>query len=158
MSVCGNPCQGQLGSVSSSESQQQTLGNSQYYGTPRQSETTSVGAQGTYSSYRPGSIPMGLYALQRENVFPERPDQPECQFYMKTGDCKYGAMCRFHHPRERLIPAPNCALSPLGLPLRPVSDIDHFYFFSCFFDVGFCIYSLCRVLVFSCSTTTKIFL
>ncbi|RWR87115.1 zinc finger protein [Cinnamomum micranthum f. kanehirae] len=118
---------GQLGSVSSSESQQQTLGNSQYYGTPRQSETASVGAQGTYSSYRPGSIPMGLYALQRENVFPERPDQPECQFYMKTGDCKYGAMCRFHHPRERLIPAPNCALSPLGLPLRPGEPLCVFY-------------------------------
>ncbi|KAE8706504.1 hypothetical protein F3Y22_tig00110392pilonHSYRG00097 [Hibiscus syriacus] len=35
-----------------------------------------------------------VYALQRENVFPERPGQPECQFYMKTGDCKFGAVCR----------------------------------------------------------------
>ncbi|KAF9603945.1 hypothetical protein IFM89_039165 [Coptis chinensis] len=26
----------------------------------------------------------------------------------------------FHHPRERLIPVPNCLLSPLGLPLCPV--------------------------------------
>lgn len=60
-------------------------------------------------------------ALQRENVFPERPGQPECQFYMKTGDCKFGAVCRFHHPRERVIPAPDCILSPIGLPLRQVS-------------------------------------
>ena len=59
--------------------------------------------------------------MQRENVFPERLGQPECQFYMKTGDCKFGAVCRFHHPRERLIPAPDCVLSQIGLPLRPVS-------------------------------------
>jgi len=73
-----------------------------------------------FSSYQAGSVPVGLYAVQRENVFPERPDQPECQSYMKTGDCKFGAVCKFHHPRERIIPTPNCALSPLGLPLRPV--------------------------------------
>ncbi|KAL5992082.1 hypothetical protein ACLOJK_012996, partial [Asimina triloba] len=80
---------GQMGSVSSSESQPQTLGSSQYYGTSRQSETVSAGAQGTFPSYRSGSVPMGPYALQREHMFPERPDQPECQFYMKTGDCKF---------------------------------------------------------------------
>ncbi|XP_058093328.1 zinc finger CCCH domain-containing protein ZFN-like isoform X1 [Magnolia sinica] len=121
-----NTYPGQMGSVSSSESQQQTLGTSQYYGTSRQSET-SAGFQGTFSSYRSGSVPIGLYALQRENVFPERPDQPECQFYMKTGDCKFGAVCRFHHPRERLIPAPNCVLSPMGLPLRPGEPLCIFY-------------------------------
>lgn len=66
---------------------------------------------------------MGQYPLQRDSIFPERPGEPECQFYMKTGDCKFGAVCRFHHPRERLIPAPNCVLSPLGLPLRPVNEL-----------------------------------
>ncbi|XP_019051869.1 PREDICTED: zinc finger CCCH domain-containing protein ZFN-like isoform X2 [Nelumbo nucifera] len=116
-----------LGSVSSSESQQQTVVSSQFYGTSRQSDTTSVGVQGTFPSYRSGSVPVGLYALQRESVFPERPDQPECQFYMKTGDCKFGAVCRFHHPRERLIPVPNCVLSPLGLPLRPGEPLCIFY-------------------------------
>ncbi|XP_077250281.1 zinc finger CCCH domain-containing protein ZFN-like isoform X2 [Tasmannia lanceolata] len=114
-----NAYPGQLGSGSPSERQQHTLGTSQFYGTSQQSETTSAGGQGTFPSYRSGSVPVGLYALQRENVFPDRPDQPECQFYMKTGDCKFGAVCRFHHPRERLIPVPNCVLSPLGLPLRP---------------------------------------
>lgn len=119
--------QGQ-GSLSSPESQQQqTGGNSQIYGTSRQSNEAAaanlVGSQGAFSSYRSSgtSVPVGYYALQRENVFPERPGQPECQFYMKTGDCKFGAVCRFHHPRERLIPAPDCVLSPIGLPLRPVS-------------------------------------
>ena len=112
--------QGQLRSVSSSESQQQAPGTVQIYGSSRPSET-SAGAQGIVSSYQSSSIPMGQYALQMDNVFPERPDQPECQFYMKTGDCKFGAACKFHHPKERLVPAPNCVLSPLGLPLRPVS-------------------------------------
>lgn len=121
--------QGQLGSVSSSETQQQPVGNSQIYGTSRQGEPANAGSQGTFSPFRSGSVPVGYYALQRENVFPERPGQPECQFYMKTGDCKFGAVCRFHHPSERLIPAPDCVLSPIGLPLRPVSYtiIAHFY-------------------------------
>lgn len=110
--------QGQLGS---SPESQQTTGSAPFYNPSHQGET-SGGAQGKFSSYRPSSVAMGLYtAIPRENVFPDRPGQPECQFYMKTGDCKFGAVCRFHHPRERSIPAPNCVLSPLGLPLRPVS-------------------------------------
>ncbi|XP_044482327.1 zinc finger CCCH domain-containing protein ZFN-like isoform X2 [Mangifera indica] len=114
-----NAYSGQLGSVASSENPQQTVGNNQIYGTSRQSEPATSTA-GQYSAYRSGSVPVGFYALQREHVFPERPGQPECQFYMKTGDCKFGAVCRFHHPRERLPPVPDCVLSPIGLPLRPV--------------------------------------
>lgn len=110
-----------MGSVSPSESQQQTAGNNQVYGASRSSDPATMGSQGVTSPYRQASGPMGYYALQGENVFPERPGQPECQFYMKTGDCKFGAVCRFHHPRERLIPPPDCLLSPIGLPLRPVS-------------------------------------
>ncbi|XP_073013236.1 zinc finger CCCH domain-containing protein ZFN-like isoform X1 [Typha latifolia] len=121
-----NPYHGQLGS-SSPEGQQQTPGTSQYYGLSRQNETPGVGAQEVFSSYQSGSVPMGVYAVQRENIFPERPDQPECQFYMKTGDCKFGAVCRFHHPKERLMPIPDCALSPLGLPLRPGEPLCVFY-------------------------------
>lgn len=109
--------QGQIGSDSS----QQTMGNDQTYGTSRQGESENAGSLGAYSQLRSGSVPVGYYALQRENIFPERPDQPECQFYMKTGDCKFGAVCRFHHPCERKIPAPDCVLNPIGLPLRPVS-------------------------------------
>lgn len=121
-----NAYMGQVGSVSPSEGQH-TSGNSPVYGTARQSESAMSATQGTYSSYRSGSIPMGYYALQGDNVFPERPGQPECQYYMKTGDCKFGAVCRFHHPRERLIPAPDCLLSPLGLPLRPGEPLCIFY-------------------------------
>lgn len=60
-------------------------------------------------------------------IFPERPDEPVCQFYMKTGDCKFGAACRFHHPKERYFPPPTCLLTPLGLPLRPGEPMCIFY-------------------------------
>uniref|UniRef100_A0A804MJC7 C3H1-type domain-containing protein n=1 Tax=Zea mays TaxID=4577 RepID=A0A804MJC7_MAIZE len=112
---------------SSSDDQQRTPGAAQYYTGSRQSGTPGIGDRGMFSSYQAGSVPVGLYAVQTENVFPERPDQPECQFYMKTGDCKFGSVCKFHHPRERIIPTPNCALSPLGLPLRPGEPICSFY-------------------------------
>ena len=93
------------------------------YGTSRQNESATAGSQASFSQFPSESVPVGFYALPRENVFPERPGQPECQFYMKTGDCKFGAVCRFHHPRERVLPAPDCVLSPIGLPLRPVSYV-----------------------------------
>ncbi|RRT52743.1 hypothetical protein B296_00036874 [Ensete ventricosum] len=57
---------------------------------------------------------------QRGNIFPERPGQPECQFFMKTGDCKFGAKCKYHHPPGRRMPMTNVVLNALGLPLRPV--------------------------------------
>lgn len=114
--------QGQLGSVSSSNIQLKIPGISQMYETLPQSSTLSRASQGSFSPYRSSTVPLGFYALQRENLFPERPGQPDCQFYMKTGDCKFGAVCKFHHPRERLIPPPDCLLSPIGLPLRQVSN------------------------------------
>ncbi|KAG0503074.1 hypothetical protein HPP92_003146 [Vanilla planifolia] len=79
-----NTFTGQLGSASSSDSQQPNSGTSQFYGTPFQSETTASSST-SLSPLRLGSVPVRQYALQRDNIFPERPDEPECQFYMKTG-------------------------------------------------------------------------
>jgi Zinc finger C-x8-C-x5-C-x3-H type (and similar) len=79
-------------------------------------------------------------AMNLNNNLPERSDQPDCQHYMKTGSCKYGASCKYNHPKERnsLAQAPgqtqaqaqgqaqgmNAAgisgIGPLGFPLRPV--------------------------------------
>ncbi|KAJ3678299.1 hypothetical protein LUZ60_002102 [Juncus effusus] len=88
--------------------------------------------QGMVPYYSTGEASMTysppLNAIQRENiVFPERPDQPECQYYMKTGDCKFGTNCKFHHPKDRQVPSPDCILSPLGLPLRPGEPVCKFY-------------------------------
>lgn len=55
--------------------------------------------------------------------YPERPGEPECSFFIKTGDCKYRSNCKFHHPKSRMFRGkPNSfTLSDKGLPLRPVS-------------------------------------
>ncbi|XP_077215088.1 zinc finger CCCH domain-containing protein 3-like [Tasmannia lanceolata] len=59
--------------------------------------------------------------------FPERPDQPECQYYMRTGTCKFGQCCKYHHPKERSAALAMSTLGPLGLPLRPGQDVCTFY-------------------------------
>lgn len=53
--------------------------------------------------------------------FPERPGEPECSYFLKTGDCKFKSNCKFHHPKNRIARLPPCNLSDKGLPLRPVS-------------------------------------
>jgi hypothetical protein len=35
-----------------------------------------------------------------EPLFPVRPNEPMCQYYMKHGTCKFGQACRFHHPPQ----------------------------------------------------------
>ncbi|KAI3463662.1 hypothetical protein Pfo_020325 [Paulownia fortunei] len=57
--------------------------------------------------------------------YPERPGEPECSFFLKTGDCKFKSNCKFHHPKNRISKARanSCALNDKGLPLRPVSLI-----------------------------------
>eukprot|EP00210_Caulerpa_lentillifera_P007123 g6815.t1 len=54
--------------------------------------------------------------------FPKRPGSPICDFYQKTGFCKYHERCRFHHP-------PECAvrLNEDGLPVREGEPVCEFY-------------------------------
>ncbi|MQL80004.1 hypothetical protein Taro_012439 [Colocasia esculenta] len=79
--------------------------------------------------YQPVSPSAGLAgpssSHQREHLLPERHGQPECQYYMKTGDCKYGSTCKYHHPPEQSIPKASYFLNPMGLPLRPVCMFTH---------------------------------
>ncbi|XP_057753407.1 zinc finger CCCH domain-containing protein 43-like isoform X2 [Arachis stenosperma] len=51
--------------------------------------------------------------------FPERPGEPECSYFLKTGDCKFKSNCKFHHPKNRIATLPPCNLNDKGLPLRP---------------------------------------
>lgn len=34
-------------------------------------------------------------------LYPLRPDAEDCAYYMKTGNCKFGANCKFNHPPKR---------------------------------------------------------
>ncbi|GAA0144995.1 protein phosphatase [Lithospermum erythrorhizon] len=58
--------------------------------------------------------------------FPERPGQPECSYFLKTGDCKYKSNCKFHHPKSRVMKS-TPSLSDKGLPLRPDQAVCSFY-------------------------------
>ncbi|KAF3337409.1 zinc finger CCCH domain-containing protein 12-like protein [Carex littledalei] len=114
-----NAYAGQMLPVSSGDSSQQHSAAYHLY-SPNSGMTSHQGeASGSNHTASISVPPQYQSALHRENVFPEQPDQPECQYYMKTGDCKFGVTCKFHHPSERRIPPPDCLLSPLGLPLRP---------------------------------------
>ncbi|XP_057541170.1 zinc finger CCCH domain-containing protein 67-like isoform X2 [Amaranthus tricolor] len=95
--------------------------------------------------------------VMQSEEFPVRPGQPDCDLFMKTGDCKYRAACRYNHPvsrssklrlppllfkrpyskslngqypeqhRDRLSTSVQCALNETGLPLRPGSKICQSY-------------------------------
>ncbi|KAJ6832658.1 zinc finger CCCH domain-containing protein 8 [Iris pallida] len=81
-------------------------------------------------------------------VYPQRPGQLECDFYMKNGQCKFGANCKFHHPTDRFAPTgsvatqaqPNIKLTLAGLPRREGTVACPFYM-----KTGTCKYSVaCR--------------
>ncbi|KAF3795757.1 putative zinc finger CCCH domain-containing protein 9 [Nymphaea thermarum] len=53
--------------------------------------------------------------------YPERVGEPVCQYFLKTGTCKFGATCKFHHPKNgsrNTLP-----VNYLGYPLRPVGSL-----------------------------------
>jgi len=75
-----------------------------------------------------------LAALGGEEAqHPSRPGQPTCGFYMKTGTCKFGPMCRFDHPAGAggsgapAAAAGDAQLNSSGYPLRPGSTPCAFY-------------------------------
>ncbi|KAL1558438.1 zinc finger CCCH domain-containing protein 32-like isoform X1 [Salvia divinorum] len=80
---------------------------------------------GAYSHLPSSAGPSG--SIVQEQKFPERPGQPDCKYYMRTGDCKYGPSCRYNHTPDWAVSKSNCALSPLGLPLRPGTQACSFY-------------------------------
>lgn len=60
--------------------------------------------------------PLPSEPLVAPQVFPHRPGREICEFYMKTGRCKYGATCKFNHPPgvhwDVPASAPNTKLPP----------------------------------------------
>jgi hypothetical protein len=34
-------------------------------------------------------------------LYPERPGEADCSYYIRTGLCRFGATCRFNHPPNR---------------------------------------------------------
>ena len=54
--------------------------------------------------------------------FPHRPGQSLCDFYARTGFCKFGQGCKFDHPEQFAV-----CLNSLGLPLRDLEATCPFY-------------------------------
>ncbi|MBA0802547.1 hypothetical protein Gohar_012829 [Gossypium harknessii] len=98
---------------------QPAVGATSFYGLTQLSSSTPSHA-GPYLSLPSSMSPSS--GNQNNQTFPERPGEPECQYYLMTGDCKFGSSCRYHHPRDKVAPWTNCILSPMGLPLRSVCE------------------------------------
>lgn len=123
-----------ISTLSSPDGKQQ-LGTSTMYSSSHMTDSSSnrhmcgvlsPPVQGSSTAMEHAGFQFQVAAPQRE-TFPERPDQPQCQYYMKTGYCKYGTTCRYHHPKERVELSPCCMLSSQGLPLRPGQPTCPFY-------------------------------
>ncbi|CAN8260273.1 unnamed protein product [Cochlearia groenlandica] len=113
-----NPYQASLSPMPSSGTQQ-SIGTSSVYGMAPLSPSANA-YTGTYQYGDSSNI-------SKDQSFPQRPDQPECQYFMRTGDCKFGSSCRYHHPLDAVEPKTGVLLSSIGLPLRPgVAQCTHY--------------------------------
>ena len=45
-----------------------------------------------------GTDTSGTPTTMMVQFLPQRPDEPDCIYYLKNGRCKYGTTCRYHHP------------------------------------------------------------
>ncbi|TVU35948.1 hypothetical protein EJB05_17855 [Eragrostis curvula] len=89
------------------------------------------------ATFLPGfDIQAALVPVEPEPVvYPQRPGETVCDFYMKTGHCKYSEKCKFHHPIDRSAPRPNESWDPqqsvtitlAGLPRREGAEVCAFY-------------------------------
>lgn len=64
--------------------------------------------------------------------YPQRPGELECDFYMKTGICKFAERCKFHHPIDRAAHTAtgvkqNVKLTLAGLPRHEGQIICPYY-------------------------------
>ncbi|KAH7438215.1 hypothetical protein KP509_04G006200 [Ceratopteris richardii] len=99
---------------------------------------------GAYSSFS-GSLPnygvnlsgseFGLPTLSQTSIYPQRPGEPACSHYIKTGVCKFTSTCKFHHPLDRK--DPNVKVTLAGLPRREGEQACPFYM-----KTGTCKYGL----------------
>uniref|UniRef100_A0A0D6QVW3 C3H1-type domain-containing protein n=1 Tax=Araucaria cunninghamii TaxID=56994 RepID=A0A0D6QVW3_ARACU len=119
----------EAGPIASPDALHHGPGTGLFYGPRPQMDLMNPGIQSTLSSYSSGPLAIEFPSIsaQVENVFPERLGQSDCQFYMRTGTCKFGTTCKYHHPRDRNVSLTSCALSPIGLPLRPGASTCSFY-------------------------------
>ncbi|GLJ47160.1 hypothetical protein SUGI_0995670 [Cryptomeria japonica] len=109
----------------SSENKQHSIGID-FENNVKQLNDQATSTQGSvYSVSKPMPFASMVPAVQLQATiqncrFPERPGQPECQYYLKTGDCRFGDGCLYHHPKERFEQSTESMLNPTSLPVNYV--------------------------------------
>ncbi|KAK4775772.1 hypothetical protein SAY87_023733 [Trapa incisa] len=108
-----SPHQVPLSQVPSSGTQP-TTGSGSLYGITQLSPLAAA-YTGPFQSSLSSASP--LISAQKEQLLPERPGQPDCQHYLKTGDCKFGSSCKYHHPPDLITQNTNIILG--AAPFQP---------------------------------------
>ncbi|GAV71983.1 zf-CCCH domain-containing protein [Cephalotus follicularis] len=98
------------------------------------SSTGILGSNVVYNSRNPGESGTSGQGHLLSSSFPDRPDQPECRYFMNTGTCKYGPDCKYHHPKERIAQETTSTVSLLVLPSRPGQPV----------CVNYSMYGICK--------------
>ncbi|KAH7298975.1 hypothetical protein KP509_25G067600 [Ceratopteris richardii] len=96
-----------------------------------------AGFNANWTSYQNMGSPMSNGGQQQVTVVPPPFDGPlnsspkmehqDCQYFVQTGHCKFGANCKYQHPKSIAVPVVPAHLSPMGLPLRPGQPLCTFY-------------------------------
>ncbi|KAG0454857.1 hypothetical protein HPP92_024149 [Vanilla planifolia] len=110
--------------------------------------TLPVGVASQAATLIPSVDPRLVQLGVGQAIYPQRPGEIECDYYMKTGHCKFAERCKFHHPIDRSAPTvaaakqaqPVVKLTLAGLPRREGEVACPFYM-----KTGTCKYgALCR--------------
>ncbi|KAK7412587.1 hypothetical protein VNO78_04067 [Psophocarpus tetragonolobus] len=92
------------------------VGSAQFYGITQLPSSAAAYPR----PYQPSGSSVGpSSSSQKEQTYPERSNQPEYQYYPKTGEVKFGPSYRYQAPSDMSATRSNVSLSPAGLPLRP---------------------------------------
>ncbi|THF93933.1 hypothetical protein TEA_017623 [Camellia sinensis var. sinensis] len=62
-----------------------------------------------------------------EILYPERPGEPDCAYFMRNGTCGYGIKCRYNHPRDRSSVGVAVRIGGGEFPERPGEPACQFY-------------------------------
>lgn len=69
------------------------------------------------------------------NPYPDRPGEPNCSFYLRTGLCSYGSKCKYNHPNITakvraigLLLIVFCSSSSSFLPSIVILEMDYLVF------------------------------
>ncbi|KAG8646009.1 zinc finger CCCH domain-containing protein 63-like isoform X2 [Manihot esculenta] len=72
--------------------------NSNIYDNARQVKSNAVPNQSP-DNIEDAIWQLNLHDHQKQgSPYPNRPGEPDCMYYLRTGFCGYGSNCRFHHP------------------------------------------------------------